>query len=347
MRPFPLIAGGVVAVVVLAGGGYAILSYMGQRAAETKVETVAEGIRSAGLEVTHGAIEVSGESATIQDVVITSSNAALPWRWTIPQALLTNIDAPRLSVDLGGNQTLVYGAADAAKTLEFTARDLHLDIDRTDAGRASAVTISANALAVRPPDATAPATAKEARLSLQMAAGDGAIPAGSTLALDLRDLALPSDQRGPLGSAVPAISVKAEVKQAVPGIEPGTAIPAWQAAGGQLAISEFRVQWGLLSMRGSGALGLDPAYRPSGELDGTIPNLLATLDAFDAARPFDEAAKADFYSAVLLAGGGQPEADAAIHFADGLMTITSTLAGSAQLTLGTVSPLLPLAPATQ
>lgn len=153
-----------------------------------------------------------------------------------------------------------------------------------------------------------------ARLALTVAPGPDAAPLAATL--DATGLVLPPGLPAPLGPEVAALSGTARLLGALPPARPGgspaAAAIAWRDAGGRLALSGVRAQWGPLRLAGGAELLLDGLLQPAGTATVRLAGWSEALDAMVAAGSVPQGAAVAARAVLGLlartpADGGPPE----------------------------------------
>ncbi|HMA15331.1 MAG: DUF2125 domain-containing protein [Bacteroidota bacterium] len=152
----------------------------------------------------------------------------------------------------------------------------------------------------------------ESMAAQRLTARLGPLTAGADGGLEELDLVaeaigvqLPPGRGEPLGDQVAKLSFDSTVVGGIPPGKPETALPAWRDRGGAWRFRRLAAIWGPLDLQADGALSLDEALRPEGQLDSTLKGAGAVIDRLVAAgRMKPEAALAARLAVMAL---GRPD----------------------------------------
>lgn len=113
----------------------------------------------------------------------------------------------------------------------------------------------------------------------------GPLTAGADGGLEQLDLVaeaigvqLPPGRGEPLGDQVAKLSFDSTIVGGIPPGKPEIALPAWRDRGGAWRFRRLAAIWGPLDLQADGALSLDEALRPAGQLDSTLRGAGAVID---------------------------------------------------------------------
>lgn len=93
---------------------------------------------------------------------------------------------------------------------------------------------------------------------------------------------LPPGRGGLLGDEVAWLSFDGTLLGGIPRGRPEVALPAWRDRGGSWRFHRLAVLWGPLDLRAEGALQLDEALRPAGELESRLKGADVLIDRLTA-----------------------------------------------------------------
>ena len=110
-------------------------------------------------------------------------------------------------------------------------------------------------------------------------------PLGATI--EARRITLPEAPLPGFGRDVQLFGVTVDVTGPLPADLRGPELAIWRDAGGILQVEELVLQWGPVAMTAAGAVTLDDALQPQGELRANIQGLDAMIDALVAAGVMD------------------------------------------------------------
>jgi hypothetical protein len=233
--------------------------------------------RARGLEVDHGAVEVSGfpfsHRVTIAAPRLADPGHPLAWRWQAERLVISARPwaLNRPTITLPPAQTLTYRTrSDATRTVIVTLASGFADVVFAD-GRLKSAAIAIDGLALSAPDGEA--SAERIRLTL-----DPRETGDIDVVLDAVGLRLPPAADSGLGTGIAAVSADAVLKGGLPAGTDAAAVAAWSAAGGAVEVRRFTLRWGDVGVRSSGTIGLDEELRPRAVLDTEIAGHRALLD---------------------------------------------------------------------
>ena len=223
--------------------------------------------------------------------------------------------------------TVEAGGARASLVLDESWRPLRALVDVTDVG---ASPIGENDWA----------GARRALLAARRGAAGG-VDAAATV----EDARLPFLPPSPLGRRLGSVSARATATGPAPAAWSAAELARWRDGGGALEITALEVEWGALSLRGAGRLGLDAALRPEGEIAARIAGVPELADLLARRGIIDpDAARWLGLAADLLAeapaGGGPPAAPMPIAARGGALSLGPVPVAA----LGPVAGATPAAP---
>lgn len=130
----------------------------------------------------------------------------------------------------------------------------------------------------------------ESMAAQRLTARLGPLTPGADGGLEMLDLIaeaigvqLPPGRGALLGDQLAKLSFDSTVVGGIPPGKPETALPAWRDRGGAWRFRRLAAVWGPLELQADGALRLDEALRPEGELDSTLRGADAVIDRLVAA----------------------------------------------------------------
>jgi len=111
-----------------------------------------------------------------------------------------------------------------------------------------------------------------------MPEGDGAIPRGTRVFLDIQNVELPGERA--FGNSLKALKTAVEFQVAVPVGNPWQALEHWFENDGIVELSDGSLKWGVLEAAGIvGNIGVDYQLRPEANLTGQFRNFADTVEA--------------------------------------------------------------------
>ena len=326
------------ALVVLAIAGWSAYWFIAAAQVEAGVEQWIARQRAAGAEISHGAMTVGGYPFRLR-LDIAQPNIALPARPEQPHWRAYGISAishpwtPRhVIVDVSGTQELTASIDGKRATWRLFSGQALASWQGGDADGFERLSIDLHE-AVLSENGAARLRAKRTQLHVRPAA----------VAEDLADLVVRSEDAEilwPLPPAFqPAVS-RAELQLTVTGRPPldaplPQALAAWRDAGGTLEVQAVTLDWGELSMQGSGTLAVDGEMRPMGSLTAKIRGYDVLLDAArDDGQITDGATRAAKAVLGLLAAANGGMLSVPVRLQDGQAFLGPVL-------IARLSPLLP------
>ena len=186
------------------------------------------------------------------------------------------------------------------------------------------------------------AGARKALLAVRRSEGAAG---GVDAAVTVEDVWLPRDAVGLFGQRIALASARATATGPAPAAWSAAELARWRDGGGVLEITALEVEWGALSLRGAGRLGLDAALRPEGEIAARIAGVPELADLLAGRGIIDpDAARGLGLAADLLAeapaGGGPPAVPMPIAARGGALSLGPVPVAA----LGPVAGATPAAP---
>jgi hypothetical protein len=302
----------------------------------------AEPLRAAGLTVTQETAAADGTATALTGLSITGPPDAIAWQLVMSSARIEPGTDARVTLRPTGPSALEYtvGGVTARRTIDASA--LRIDVERDSAGGARSVVVRARDLTIEGGNAPITLADGELRLALAEATGE-LVPVRSTATVTVRDLVLPGQAGGPLGTTISTLAADLVFDRGLGGWGVAAALEGWQLPGTGLSLANIQMDWGALDLTGTGTLTLDSEGRPAGRLLVEVADPLMVLDAFHVVLRFDRDLLADVYAALLQEIGLDP-ATARLSFtvaiADGTIVLVGADRGMPDIVLGTVLPLL-------
>ena len=290
----------VVVVVVFAGAWAAAARFIAGA-----IDTWAAEQRRHGVEVSWQTLEFDGFPVRLNGAMAGARLAGdadgVTWSWTPPPLDLrffplsprtVQVDAPgphAIAVASPINSADLLAVAETATARVSAPRDIN-DILTTDLDIAG-LTVA---------DQVTGLTAAARRVQLSTVAATASPLVVDTVG-QILDLELPADLGTlPLGDTVSAVAFNTTLTGDIPTSPTEDQIARWQASDGRLTINAVDVVWGPMNATGAGAVALDAALQPAGELTLSVSGLEATITAFEQAGMIDDNA-ASLARLVLLA----------------------------------------------
>lgn len=179
----------------------------------------------------------------------------------------------RLSVTEGGETRQSNITAESAGGQVVLERDGRVESARVDLGQLALSGDGLESLALQ---------RLTARLGpLRPAEGDGL--ERLDVVAEAIGVKLPPGQGDLLGDELARLSFDSTLVGGIPPGKPETALPAWRDRGGAWRFHRLAALWGPLDLQADGALQLDQALRPEGQLDAKVKGAGAVIDRLTAA----------------------------------------------------------------
>jgi len=281
MRRRLLIIG--LAVLVTLAAAHALLWRWATERLAVQTLVQAEMLRAQGWTITLGAPEAEGwplaARVRFADVTLAENLAGLPGGFAYHAGAASVgiglLDLRHVVLGFHGAQHLRVGQTAADFTAALTEATLPLAHDP----QMQPVDVVIDALNVVLPDASAVGvTALALHLDLPTTP---AVPFSLHVKADGIDL----PQRLPVAALGPRIA-RLELAATLSGPTQGTLV-TWRDGGGELALQQLSVDWGTLSLTGSGAVHLDARLQPAGRSTLRLTGASAALDALVNAHVID------------------------------------------------------------
>lgn len=302
----------------------------------------AEPLRAAGLTVTQETAAADGTATALTGLSITGPPDAIAWQLVMSSARIEPGTDARVTLRPTGPSALEYtvGGVTARRTIDASA--LRIDVERDSAGGARSLVVRTRDLTIEGGNAPITLADGELRLALAEATGE-LVPVRSTATVTVRDLVLPGQAGGPLGTTISTLAADLVFDRGLGGWGVAAALEGWQLPGTGLSMANIQMEWGALDLTGTGTLTLDSEGRPAGRLLVEVADPLMVLDAFHVVLRFDRDLLADVYAALLQEIGLDPAAarlSFTVEIADGTIMLVGADRGIPDIALGTVLPLL-------
>ncbi|BBK34303.1 uncharacterized protein DUF2125 [Stella humosa] len=269
----------LLALLVLAGAGYAWFWHRVAADIAAGVPAWAASLAADGVRVRHGPVAVTGFPLVFRLEVpqpVFDRAAAMPaMRWSGDRLTLTaqpwalrewTIDVPqpsRLELSAGGSPwTAAVARVDGRLRVDAAAGEL---------------VIGAHGIAGSGDD---PLAIAAVRLRL---AGDPQRRGALAVALTADAIRLPARPQPLLGRDISRLAVDGWLVERIPNLPPAAALEAWRNAGGTVDVERFALAWGDVQADGAMTLALDPALQPLLAGTASLTGHEAVLDALVAA----------------------------------------------------------------
>ena len=234
--------------------------------------------------------------------------------WDLGHVVAVFDGAHRLRTAGGARISATAESARASLVLDAAGRPLRAVVDVADVGLAAAGVPAAAAARVRLAARRAtPGGEEEARADFD-------------LALRIDGLSVADDGRAAYAHPVRRMSVEGTLSGPLPAAWTPAELARWRDGGGALAVRDMAFDWGPVSLRGDGEIGLDAALRPRGAIDARVAGFPALVDLLRAEGVIDDGAALALTLALgLLAeapgDGGAPRVAVPVTLGEGRLWI--------------------------
>lgn len=235
--------------------------------------------------------------------------------WNLRHVVAVFDGAHRLRTARGARIQATAGSARASLVLDGAGRPLRAVVDAADIGLAAAAGFAG-------------AEAERVRLAARRATGGGEEEARADIDVAVRidDLSVADRGRAAYAHPVRRMSVDGTLRGPAPAAWSPAELARWRDDGGAFAVRDVAFDWGPVSLRGDGEIGLDEALRPRGEIDARIAGFPALVDLLRAEGVIDDGAALALTLALgLLAeapdGGGAPRVAVPVTLGEGRLWI--------------------------
>lgn len=235
--------------------------------------------------------------------------------WNLRHVVAVFDGAHRLRTARGAPLSATAASARASLVLGDAGRPLRAVVDVADIGLAAAARFPG-------------AEAARVRLAARRATGGGeeAARADVDVAVRIDGLSVVDDGRAANAHPVRRMSVEGTLRGPLPAAWTPAELVRWRDAGGAFAVRDVAFDWGPVSLRGDGEIGLDEALRPRGGIDARIAGFPALVDLLHDEGVIDDGVALALTLALgLLAeapdGGGAPRVAVPITLGEGRLRI--------------------------
>lgn len=235
--------------------------------------------------------------------------------WNLRHVVAVFDGAHRLRTARGAAISATAASARASLVLDGAGRPLRAVVDVADIGLAA-------------PAGVPGAEAARVRLAARRATGGGeeAARADIDVAVRIDNLSVADQGRAAYAHPVRRMSMEGTLRGPPPAAWTPAELARWRDDGGAFAVGDVAFDWGPVSLRGDGEIGLDEALRPRGEIDARIAGFPALVDLLRAEGVIDDGAALALTLALgLLAetpdGGGAPRVAVPITLGEGRLWI--------------------------
>ena len=315
------------ALAVAASGYAAFWFYRADRVGDA-IDAGTAALEARGWEVSHGGRRVSGfpyRLAATFDVPAVA-DAAGNWRWESGTAAVyaEPWDLRHYVLVPGERHVLrtFRGGAEVFRDIVVQTARGSVVFDR--AWRPLRGVAEASGLTVARRGGDGRIEAAKILFGVRREGESAAAPVDLSIRVDgLRLTEAPHEALGPL---IALLAADATLSGPPPGGWSAASLARWRDGGGALDIRALSVDWGPVSLRGSGRLSLDGALRPEGGIESRIAGFPALIEALVGQGVIGaETALALSLGVGLLAetpaGGGPPEVRVPILLGDGRLSI--------------------------
>ncbi len=322
------IAAGIVLVAL--AGGHTALWFVAEARLQREAEAWINARRAEGWTITTGDVGREGWPLSVRlriPALHVGTETAGGVRFDSELAELgIDIRRPRaLTVQLSGPQRVGLGVFPA---VHVTAARMEILLPI-----ANGLVIRSGDLEAEGIDAEMPGQgafrASHLALHLAMPGAPGAGSAevtGPEARIAARDIAVPPNPADALGHTIANLTVDANLPGPMPPLPvTSTAMTAWRAAGGSVALRELALDWGPLGIRGSGTLTLDEKLQLTGLAQARITGESEALDVLTSAHVVTPRAAMAAKAILALLGkpqpGGPPVVDVPLTLQDRVLQV--------------------------
>ncbi len=293
MRPAIRVLSLLALFLLLAGGGLSAFWFHEAKIVRNGLADWTAARRGEGYKVDYAPPVLSGFPLTVAIRLDhpTVTDPSGQWQWTgeavEAESHLWSIGD--VTIRPLGTQEVVYPQGDGLARITAKTASAAGRLSFGLGGRARALHLTAEKLALTLGDAGQLLTADGATLDLALPEPGNAKPAPAatpslppSLEIEARldDLALPpAIDSGPLGPRLHWLTFRAEIDGAIPAGAPAKALTQWRDGGGTLEIKTLDIDWGPMEMNVSATLALDGALQPEGAGTAKIHGYAETIDA--------------------------------------------------------------------
>lgn len=279
---YALLIGALLAFIA----GYVVFWFLAARTVKADVGAWIAARNASGYRVSTAGYRVSGFPSTLVLTLkhVKIAKPAAGWAWAAPKILVfvEPWNLHHVIVDFGNTQRFAFGVGGLRQSFDLNAKnakasallDKSFHVATLDSMLAGAK-ISTNSGSIL--------DIGEVRAHARTNSGQNAAqPAGSVeIAVFAKNVTLPAGMGGVMGRGVKSFALEATVPPPLPsGLDD---LGVWRQNGGTIKIDHFDLDWGALTIGGSGTAALDKEMRPEAAFTTTVGGYDQAVDALVAA----------------------------------------------------------------
>ncbi|KAF0115313.1 MAG: hypothetical protein FD149_1629 [Rhodospirillaceae bacterium] len=206
----------------------------------------------------------------------TLAETAGGWSWRSPggEATVHPLNAGRVTLRIPGRHTIRLPPAWGGALVTLDAEGLMVEITHTWGGRPQHYIVTLDGARIE--GFAAPVAVHAAHGTVQWRDDE---PSVIVATFDGKGIDLPPALDLPVGPRVEAVTLKSEVRGAIPPGDLAQALAKWREAGGTLEVNSLLIHWPPLKVQASGTLALDEQLQPVGALSARVQGLFEALDS--------------------------------------------------------------------
>ena len=270
------------AALALAAAGYAGFWFYRAGQVEDIVDAGIAALEARGWEASHGGLRVSGFPYRLAAEFTRPALAAADggWRWE-GEAITIYAEPWNLRHLVGaaprGRHVLRMsrGSEDVVHDIDMLGARGSVVFDRAWRPLRGVAEVSRARVSLRGGERV-----KAAKMLLSARRGEASAAAAIDLSFRIESMLLPKALQAAPGRLVALLAADTVLSRPPPGDLSAAELARWRDDSGALDIRALSVDWGPVSLRGTGRLSLDEALRPAGEIESRIagfPELVETL----------------------------------------------------------------------
>lgn len=278
------------ALFLVAVAGVTGLWFVGAELVREQIAEIGRNVAGDGGTFSVATLNVTGFpftfSADLSGIIVSGRDSRGAWEWRAEKAVMHL--SPWLTrdatFDLAGNHKVRFRAGRVPLNLDIDTAEAPGSIRAGDGDEPDILTIRPKRIAVREVTTNASLSANAANLQVFLYGRRtlNTEPAAGVL-LELSGVALPDEMGKYLGPKLTRLGAEVQVLSALPAPLNRQNLARWRETGGSVEVKNLSMEWGPLTVDGSGTMTLDGQLQPEASFAARMTGFEEAADALVAA----------------------------------------------------------------